>query len=126
MDFKQELQRRGAREFQIVALSADEPRALAAISEAERRGIEHVVSYALTLYDDPSWSPTGAKSRPVQVTNAVVEVSCAACGGDRFVPVTDNPLLLYGESYAPCAACNSNANTTFWRADGSRARTEGR
>jgi len=110
MTFKEQLQSKGAREFQIVALSADENRALAAIAEAERRGIEHAVSYAMTLYEDPSWRPTGAKSRAPSLTNQAVDVECAHCGGDRFVAVTDG-LGLYEETYAPCAYCNARANT---------------
>lgn len=120
MDFKQELEKRGAREFQIVALSMDEERGLAAIAEAERRGVEHVVSYAITLFDDPSWSVTGAKPRLARITNTFADVKCAACGGDRFVPVTDDWRVLYGETYAPCAQCNADTNTTFWRTDGSK------
>ena len=122
--FTQILQSKGAREFQIAALSADEPRALAAIEEAERRGVNSVIPYALTLFDDPSWSPTGAKSR--QVTNASVEVKCSACDGNRFVPVTDDVTALYGETYAPCARCNADTDTTFWTVDGRRHATPAR
>lgn len=114
MSFQQELQKRGAREFQVAALAGDENRALAAIAEAERRGIEHVISYAMTLYEDPSWSPTGAKSRVL--TNQSVDRACTHCGGDRFVPVTVGAGL-YEETYAPCFHCNSEANTVRWVRD---------
>lgn len=122
MDFKQELQKRGAREFQIVALSPDEDRALAAIAEAERRGVDSVIPYALTLYDDPSWQPRGPRLKPPQLTNQAVETRCAACGGDRFVLVTDG-LGMYEETYAPCARCNAECNTSFYRVNGTLART---
>ena len=117
MTFKEQLQQRGAREFHVAAFSGDETRALAAIDAAEQKGVEHVLGYALTLYEDPAWAPKGARSR--LVTNAAVEVVCAHCHGDRFVIVTDGPGL-YEETYAPCAYCNANANTEFWTADGRR------
>ena len=123
--FTQILQSKGAREFQIVALSGDEPRALAAVAEAERRGIEHVIAYALTLYDDPSWVPTGAKSRAPALTNQSVDRKCAHCGGDRFVPVTEGPGL-YEETYAPCVHCNAEANTTRYDVYGNVLRTAAR
>lgn len=113
IDFKEELQKRGAREFQIVALSSDQDRALAAITEAERRGVQSVIAYAITLYDDPAWVPKGQKFRP-QSTNLSVDVVCPACGGDRFVVVTAEVDSLYGETYAPCAKCNSKADTSRW------------
>jgi hypothetical protein len=116
LTFTQELQKRGAREFQIAALSADEPRALAAIAETERRGIEHVVAYAMTLFDDPEWVPRGKKA--VALTNLSVDRNCPRCGGDRFVPVTDSVTALYGETYAPCAACNGSTNASFYRGNG--------
>lgn len=118
MNFKEELEKRGAREFHIVALSANEDRALAAIAEAERRGVDAVIPYALTLYEDPSWTPKG-KFKP-QLTNLVVEKKCHACGGDRFVAVTDDVTVLYGETYAPCKVCNANANTEFWTVRGEK------
>jgi hypothetical protein len=117
MTFTEQLQSKGAREFQIAALSADEPRALAAIEEAERRGVNSVIPYALTLYDDPSWAPTGAKSRVV--TNAHADVRCPVCEGVRMVPVGAGSGL-YEETYAPCAICNADANTEFWTPDGRR------
>jgi len=118
MSFTEELEKRGAREFQIAALGVNEERAMSAIAEAERRGVEHVIPYALTLFDNPDWSSTGAKPR--QSSNVHAEVQCQACGGNRFVVVTDDWSQLYGESYAPCRSCNADCNTTFWRVDGAR------
>jgi hypothetical protein len=39
--------------------------------------------------------------------------ACETCNGHKMIWVTD-------ESVAPCPDCNSQANTDFWRADGSR------
>jgi len=118
MNFREELLKRGAREFQIVALSGDEDRALAAIAEAERRGVDNPIPYALTLYDDPTWT---GKGRPRgQATNLSVERECAHCGGNRMALVTDEVLELYGETWAPCIVCNKSANTEFWTARGSK------
>lgn len=119
MTFREELERRGAREFQIVALSSDEDRAMSAIAEAERRGANEVIPYALTLFDDPTWTPRGEKPR--RMTNIAVDRQCAACAGDRFVLVgVPDPQILYTENYAPCAKCNSDCDTSFYRVDGSR------
>ena len=120
MTFSEQMRGLGAREFQVVALQADEVRALAAVAEAQRRGIEHVISYALTLFDDPSWSPKD--SRKPRLTNLSVDRKCAHCGGDRFVPVTSGPGL-YEETYAPCKVCNAGANTTRYSVDGTRLET---
>jgi len=38
---------------------------------------------------------------------------CPRCDGHKMVFVTD-------EAVVPCPACNSRANTDFWRSDGSR------
>lgn len=134
-DFSETLRKMGAREFQIVALSVDEERALSAIAEAERRGVSSVIPYALTLFDDPSWS--GSTARPKRATNQAVEVTCVTCGGDRFlVHSTRSPSLSSWmaergiepgsdpiEEMKPCPECNANANTAFFRADGTRVRT---
>lgn len=113
MDFKETLRSKGAREFHIVALGTDEERALAAIAEAERRGVDQPIPYALTLFEDPTWTPRGRAQR-VQLTNQAVEVTCVNCGNDRFVPVTADVTVLYGESYAPCQYCNAGADTSRW------------
>ena len=117
-DLKREMERLGAREFEIVALSMDPDRGLAALGVANTKGVEHPIAYATKLFDSPDWHPSGAARR--LATNVHVEKACKACGGDRFVPVTDDWRVLYGETYAPCAACNADANTTFWRVDGTK------
>ncbi len=117
MNFKEILQSKGAREFHIAALSGDETRALAAIETAEQKGVEHVLGYALTLYENPSWAPTGAKSR--QITNTFADVNCPVCHKDRFVWVTDDPEP-YGETVKPCPRCNAGVDAGFWKANGER------
>ena len=118
MEFKEHLKSKGAREFHIVALSGDENRALAAVAEAESRGAEHVMGYALRLYEDPAWGPTGAKSRVA--TNLSVDRNCATCGGHLFVPVTEDWSVPYGETWKPCPACNASVDAGFWKANGER------
>lgn len=110
-ELRKELTALGAREFQIVALSGDPERGLAAIAEARRRGVEHVVGYAITIFDNAAWTPTGELRRG---TNLHVEKVCTHCGGDRFVPVTDDWRNLYGETWAPCIECNAEADTKRW------------
>jgi hypothetical protein len=123
-DFAEQMRSLGAREFQVVALSADEDRAMAAVAEAQRRGVTSVIPYALTLFDDPSWTPKD--SRPPQKTNLSVDRKCAHCGGDRFVAVTDDVTQLYGETYAPCKVCNPQTNTARWLVTGERLETQPR
>ena len=133
LDFKEELRRLGAREFEIVALQADEERAMAAVALAQAKGAERPVAYALTLFEDPQWMPVG---KPRLRTNLSAPVSeCATCGGDRFVPFRERPaeqttwmrehgIELRGdpklEEWAPCPDCNRDADTGFWRSDGTR------
>jgi hypothetical protein len=133
-DFTQELRKLGAREFQVVALSADPERALAAIEATRSKGhVEHLIAYALTLFDDPEWRPSG--ERPRRATNLAAPAStCATCGGDRFVVVATRPVTAsvwmkeHGieppegaveEEYAPCPDCNPQ-DVSFYRHDGSR------
>src|SRR5262245_32988787 len=104
-NFAEQMRALGAREFQVVALQADEVRAMACVAEAQRRGVQNVIPYALTLFDDPSWRPKD--SRPPRLTNLSVDRSCVHCGGDRFVTVTADVAQLYGETYAPCMYCNA-------------------
>lgn len=135
-DFKEELRRAGAREFQVVSLSDDPERALAAIAQAREKGVEHVVGYAISLYEDPAWRPSG--ERPRKATNQAVEVECAECGGDRFVvhryrapqqsawmrergieiPASADPI----EEMKPCPSCNPTVDASFFRVDGSKFR----
>jgi hypothetical protein len=105
------LERLGAREFEIVALTLDEDRGLAALNIAEARGANHPISYAIKLFDDPEWNPAGESRRAS--TNQSVDRSCHHCGGDRFVIVTAG-LDLYDETYAPCKVCNPKADTKRW------------
>jgi hypothetical protein len=121
MEFVEQMRSLGAREFQVVALQADEVRAMAAIAEAQRRGVNAVIAYALTLFDDPSWTPKD--SRPPRATNQAVNRKCEHCGGHGFVAVTDDVTALYGETYAPCRECNASTNTTRWLTDGTRLET---
>ncbi len=107
---RKELGALGAREFEVVALTMDPDRGLAALHYATERGVERPIAYAIAVFDNPDWSPKGEVRRVA--TNVSVDVTCTHCGGDRFVVVTDDTSKLYGESYAPCAHCNSGANTT--------------
>lgn len=115
-DLKREMERLGAREFEVVALSMDADRGLAALAVAQAKGVDHPIAYATKLFDSPDWQPSGASRRVA--TNVHVEKACGVCDGDRFVSVTDDWKVLYGETWAPCAQCNADANTAFWRIDG--------
>jgi hypothetical protein len=115
---RKELGSLGAREFEVVALTADVDRGLAALRQAIARGAEHPIPYAIKLYDKVEWQPSGEVRR--LSTNVHAEVKCEKCGGDRLVPVTDDPSSLYGETWAPCSGCNADANTAFYRTDGTR------
>ena len=114
------LESHGAREFEVVALMMDPHRGLAALNFAVAKGAERPIPYAIAVFDNESWQPAG-ESRRVS-TNQAVETKCAVCGGDRFVPVTAG-LGMYEETYAPCAACNGDCNTSFYRVDGTLVRT---
>lgn len=113
---RSELEKLGAREFEIVALSMDPVRGLAAIEYALAKGAERPIPYAIKMFDNEDWQPSGERAR--RATNLAVERKCSACGGDRFVAVTHDPSMLYGETYAPCAACNADSSTEFWTVDG--------
>lgn len=117
-DLRTALGQLGAREFEIVALSMDPHRGLAALSTAQEKGVERPIAYAIKLFDSDDWQPRGEKK--TQLVNASVDVRCETCGGDRFVFVDDNPNVLYGETVKPCPSCNASVNAEFWRADGSR------
>lgn len=117
-DLRTVLGQLGAREFEVVALSMDPNRALAALDYAQAKGIERPVPYAIKLFDSPDWQPSGAKRR--LDTNVAVKVTCAMCNGDRFVAVLNDPTIPYGETYKLCSSCNASADAGFWKADGSR------
>ena len=115
-DLRGALEKLGAREFEIVALSMDPARGLAALAYAQLKGAENPIPYAIKVFDNPDWQPSGESRRVA--TNLSVDMKCVHCEGDRFVTVTDDPSVLYGETYAPCVYCNKDANTEFWTADG--------
>ena len=114
---KSALEKLGAREFEVVALSMDAERGLAALDVAQTKGVHHPVAYAIKLFDSDDWQPSATRRR--LVTNAHVEKRCEACEGNLFVVVTDGPNL-YEETYAPCARCNAHTDTSFWRPNGER------
>ena len=116
---RNELSALGAREFEVVALMMDPDRGLAALNYAQSKGAEHPISYAIKMFDNEDWAPSGQSVRRVTNTYAPPP-RCEHCGGDRFVAVTDDWSMPYGESYAPCKVCNANANTTFYRVNGAR------
>lgn len=129
-----ELEKLGAREFEVVALTMDPGRGLAALKVALERGAEHPLSYAIKLFDNDDWQPSGETKR--HATNVSVSVECKTCGGDRFVlvgsrPPTISPWMtergihpqgLMTDEMAACFSCNPAADTTFRRFDGSLAK----
>jgi hypothetical protein len=117
------MNRLGARDFEIVALSMDAERGLAALAYAQTKGADNPIAYAIKLFDSNEWQPRGENRR--LLTNVSVDKRCDHCGGDRFVPV-DAGLGLYEETYAPCVKCNANANTEFWTVRGEKHVTEAR
>jgi len=117
-DLKREMNRLGAREFEIVALSMDAARGLAALTVAQNKGADNPIAYAIKIFDNPDWNPAGESRRVA--TNITVDVKCETCDGLRFIAVLDDWSTLYGETYKPCPDCNASLDTGFWRADGSR------
>ena len=66
------------------------------------------------------WSSIEEKAAQVKraqattVSNAPMQVeACSRCGGHKMVFVTEDAVI-------PCPVCNSNADASFWRFDGSR------
>lgn len=112
---REALQEHGAREFEMVALMLDPHRGLAALNYAVMRGVDRVIPYAIKVFDNPDWQPSGEKRR--MATNQAVERRCSHCGGDRFVPVVDDWSTLYAETYAPCKVCNAGTNTSRFVGD---------
>jgi hypothetical protein len=132
-DLRTALQKLGAREYEVAALSMDVHRGLAAIAYAQEKGVDHPISYAIKIFDNPEWQPTNEKPR--RATNVSVEVTCETCHGDRFIvhrtrspeqsgwmkergiePNLDEDI----EEYKPCPACNASVDAGFFRADGTR------
>ena len=135
-ELRSEMQKLGAREFEIVSLSADPVRGLAALHYAYSKNAENPIPYAIKVYDNADWNPSGEKRRVA--TNLSVETQCEHCGGDRFVLVSTRPVEQSGwgrdhnltpspdevyEEYAPCSHCNADANTARWTPDGTRLET---
>lgn len=114
------LESHGAREFEQVALTMDADRGLAALNYAVEKGATQPIAYAIKLFDNEAWQPSGERRRIA--TNQHVERTCTHCGGDRFIQVSDGDEL-YAETYAPCKSCNANANTSRWLIDGTRRET---
>ena len=122
--------RLGAREFEMVALEMNPERGLAALAFAQGKGVEHPISYAIKIFDDPEWQPRGEKRTPL--VNAVVEVRCSTCNGDRMIvhrerkPEQTGWMIAHGikptehviEEMKPCPKCNASVNTGFWKANG--------
>jgi hypothetical protein len=133
---RKELNALGAREFEIVALSMDPLRGHAALEFAINKGAENPVAYAIKIFDNPDWQPSGETKR--RATNVAVDVECKTCGGDRFVVVSTRapmqspwmkergitpPADERIEEMAPCPECNAAASTEFRRYDGTMAKT---
>lgn len=131
-DLRTALERLGAREFEMVALSMDPHRGLAALAFAQEKGVDRPIPYAISIFDNPEWQPRGEKKTPL--VNAAVAVSCAMCGGDRFVVHTTRlpqqtgwmaakgitPNAFPIEEMKPCPSCNSSVDAGFWKANGER------
>lgn len=81
------------------------------------------------------WQRVLEESRRTQATNRQTVTLCPTCEGDRFVLVGSRPVVqtqwmrdhgiaLAGDAqhdeYAACPDCNANAETGFFRADGSK------
>jgi hypothetical protein len=118
---RKELGALGAREYELVALTMEPERGLAALRHAIERGANVPIAYAIKLFDSDEWMPKAETRR--LVTNAHVDRKCEQCGGHLFVPVTDDVTALYGETYAPCVNCNAQTNTAFFRVNGDLVRT---
>lgn len=114
-ELRNALEKLGAREFEHVALSLDPARGLAALVYAQSKGADNPIAYAIKLFDNPDWKPAGEVRRVA--TNLSVDRKCIHCGGDRFVFVTDDVDVLYGQTVAPCIYCNKDANTVRWVGD---------
>lgn len=60
---RKELEKAGAREYEVVALTLVPERGLAALEYALKKGADHPVAYAIKLFDSEEWSPSGEKPR---------------------------------------------------------------
>ena len=120
-DLRRALEKLGASEFEVVALTMDAHRGLAALAYAQEKGVGHPISYAIKIFDSPDWQP--ANEKPGRATNQSVHVQCSTCGGDRFVvhrTRSIRPGADLIEEWKVCPSCNASADAGFYRADGSR------
>lgn len=132
-ELKSALEKLGAREYEIVALTMLPERGLAALEFALEKGVEHPIAYAIKIFDNAEWNPTGEAKR--RATNQSVTTQCAVCGGDRFVLVSKRPVTAsqwqreHGivppadateDEYAPCPECASTVDASFFRHDGTK------
>ena len=62
-ELRKELTRLGAREYEIVALTMEPKRGLAALRYALMKGAEHPISYAIKVFDKEEWHPSGEVHR---------------------------------------------------------------
>lgn len=126
-DLRTEMQKLGAREFEIVALAMDPLRGSAALAYAINRGADNPISYAIKIFDNPDWQPSGETRRRAVNVHAR-PTACQTCDGDRFVVVNMRKAGEKGvtganfEEYAPCPDCN-HQDAGFFRFDGTKAST---
>ena len=62
-ELRSELLRLGAREYEIVALTMEPKRGLAALRYALQKCAEHPILYAIKLFDKEEWHPSGEVHR---------------------------------------------------------------
>ncbi len=60
---RSELLRLGAREFEIAALTLVPNRGASALKYALMKQAEYPIAYAIKIFDDPDWHPSGEKPR---------------------------------------------------------------
>lgn len=60
---RKELLALGARPYELVALGMEPVRGLAALHFAQAKGVERPIAYAIVLFDDPDWNPSGESKR---------------------------------------------------------------
>ena len=70
------------------------------------------------------WCAVADELKPRRAENVhAAPTRCETCGGDRYVIVaTRSEGRSEVDEYAACPDCNSTADTSFYRADGTRAR----
>jgi hypothetical protein len=60
---RSELLALGAREYEVAALTMVPQRGLSALRFAQMKGAERPIAYAIAIFDDPDWHPSGEKPR---------------------------------------------------------------